>query len=348
MKELYNLISKYKENKSCVVISGIDGDIAGEKLLIVEGQSAYMTQKAGVLLECLTEVQNAKDMVNDHMQVQSGMVTGICQTTSGQAFVEQLPTNSRIIVCGAGTVGQEVIKLGKQLGYEVIVLEDRQEFADVAKKLGADEVICMDFADGFAELEQRDTDYYVVVTREHKYDRLCLMTILKRRNAYIGMMASRNRATILKNDLKAEGFDAESVDKIHSPIGLSIKAETPAEIAVSIFAEIIQNKNSIVVSEGYKSEMLEQILASSEGSVILATIVKRTGSAPRDVGTKMLIYENGSFVGSVGGGWIEANVLEKARDMFANGQKHNVYETDKNSEDAILCGGYETIFLEMV
>ena len=335
MKELYSLISKNKENKSCVVISGIDGDIAGEKLLLIDGEVAFMTRKAEALAEC-------------QAQVHSGIATGICDTASGQAFVEKLPMGSRIIVCGAGTVGQEVIKLGKQLGYEVIALEDRQEFADVAKRLGADEVICRDFADGFAELEQRDTDYYVVVTREHKYDRLCLMTILKRRNAYIGMMASRNRATILKNDLKAEGFDAESVDKIHSPIGLSIKAETPAEIAVSIFAEIIQNKNSIVVSEGYKSEMLEQILAASEGSVILATIVKRTGSAPRDIGTKMLIYKDGSITGSVGGGWIEANVLTLAKDMFAKGQKHGIYETDKNSEDAILCGGYETIYLEML
>lgn len=335
MKELYDLISKNKENKSCVVISGINGDIAGEKLLLIDGEAAFMTEKAEALAEC-------------QAQAQSGIATGICDTVSGQAFVEKLPMGSRIIVCGAGTVGQEVIKLGKQLGYEVIALEDRHEFADVAKKLGANEVICMDFADGFAELEQRDTDYYVVVTREHKYDRLCLETILKRRNAYIGMMASRNRATILKNDLKAEGFDAESVDKIHSPIGLSIKAETPAEIAVSIFAEIIQNKNSIVVSEGYKSEMLEQILASSEESVILATIVKRTGSAPRDVGTKMLIYRDGNIAGSVGGGWIEANVLELAKEMFAKGQKHGIYETDKNSEDAILCGGYETIYLEML
>ena len=94
--------------------------------------------------------------------------------------------------------------------------------------------------------------------------------------------------------------------------------------------------------------MLEQILASSEGSVILATIVKRTGSAPRDVGTKMLIYRDGNIAGSVGGGWIEANVLKLAKDMFVKGQKHGIYETDKNSEDAILCGGYETIYLEML
>lgn len=332
MREIYRLISKYQENNECIIVSGIKGNITGEKLLFVGGEAIYKSQASEQLQICADEISE----------------TGIYDTEEGQVFAERLTTDARLIICGAGTVGQEVIKLGKQLGLNVIVLEDRREFAEIASKHGADKVLCMEFEQAFDKLEQRDSDYYVVVTREHQFDKLCIRKILNRKNSYVGMMSSRNRATMLKDNLKDEGYSEECLGLIHSPIGINIKAETPAEIAVSVMAEIISYKNEKVKTEGYNNELLNKINTESEEKLILATIVKRTGSAPRDVGTKMLIYENGSIVGSVGGGWIEANVLKLAKEMFMSNRKYSIYETDKNSEDAILCGGYETIYLEMI
>ena len=336
MQEIYKLISEHKENNDCVVISGIDGDFAGEKVLIVNGKIVFRTPSSDMLI----------DKVESFLRTPSN---GICDMGNGKVFVECLGMSERIIVCGAGTVGQEVIKLGKMLGLRVVVLEDRKEYADIAMALGADDVLCMEFNHGFEKLDERQSDYYIVVTREHKFDKVCLEHILRRENTYVGMMASRNRGTILKENLKSEGFDEACVDKIHSPIGLSIKAETPAEIAVSIYAEIIKHKNEKAKMEGFTKEILERLAIDSiEEKVILATIVDRTGSAPRDIGTKMLIYENGEKVGSVGGGWIEANALKLAKEMFEMGRINALYETDKNSRDAILCGGIETIYLEQI
>lgn len=332
MREIYRLISEYKENKECVAVSGIDGRAAGEKLLIADGKIIYKSPEAKMLSKFADGI----------------FETGIYDTENGSAFVERLAVSDRLIICGAGTVGQEVIKLGRQLGLKVVVLEDRKEFADNAKQLGADMVLCMAFDKAFEQLEQKESDYYVVVTREHQFDKVCIRKILHRRKAYVGMMSSRNRAAVLKNDLREEGYSEECISTLHSPIGINIKAETPAEIAVSIMAEIIRCRNSRAKTEGYKDELLNAILSESPEKRILAAIVKRTGSAPRDIGAKMLIYEDGGYIGSVGGGWIEAGVLKQAREMFLTDKKYSIYETDKASENAVMCGGYETIYLEMV
>lgn len=334
MREIYNLISNYEENAEMLYVMGIDGSIQGKKLLFVNDELTYSTDDSEKLLACKDDFCRT-------------LANGVCSTKEGLTFAERIGMNPRIIICGAGTVGLEVIKLGKQLGYTVIVLEDRKEYADTASAFGADKVICMDFENAFSNIDEKTSDFYIAVTREHKYDKVCLEHILNRKYAYVGMMASKNRAAVLKETLINEGIDSQAVEKIHSPIGLKIKAETPAEIAVSIFAEIIQIKNGMGKSEGFKQELLEEIINADE-KMVLATIVKRTGSAPRDVGSKMLIYESGKITGSIGGGWIEANTIKLAKEMFAGGDKSALYETEKNSEEAVLCGGYETIYLEML
>lgn len=333
MRKIVSLIEQSGENEEAILITGLDGKYAGEKTLFIDGKPKYETDNA----ECLAE--KYKDINSK----------GIYSDEEGSAFVERFGMSPRLIVCGAGTVGQEVIKLGKFLGLAVIVLEDRREFADKAKELGADEVYTMEFDEGLKNLSEKSADYYVVVTREHKYDKVCLRNILDKNPAYVGMMASKKRATQLKEELKEEGKSEALVSDIHSPIGLNINSETPAEIAVSILAEIIELKNGSNKSGGFNKDILKEILDSPiNEKLILATIVKRTGSAPRDVGTKMLIRENGSIKGSVGGGWIEAEVLNIAKAMFESGITHRMYETDKDSENAVLCGGYETIYLEMI
>lgn len=336
MREIYRLILENRELSDCILVSGADKSVCGEKLLLCGTKILYATPGAG----------RWKKEVDRFLQI-PGKET--CEIAGSTVFAERLSANARVIVCGGGTVGQEVVKLGKLLGYTVIVIEDRMEYAMLAEKLGADQVYCVDFSSGLAALGQGDADYYVVMTREHRYDKDCLEAILRRRYAYVGMMASRTRAGALKEVLRLEGFAADKLESLRSPIGLNIHAETPAEIAVSIYAEIIEHRNQNDRSEGFREELLKVILACApQKPMILVTIVERTGSAPRDIGTKMLIHEDGTKSGSVGGGWMEAEVTEMALDMFRTGQRYMVYQTEEDSENAVLCGGYETICLEMI
>lgn len=275
-------------------------------------------------------------------------------------FLERLGRKPELLICGAGHVSMPVIDLGKMLGFAVTVLEDRPRFADQARKKGADRVICLPFQEGLAQVELTEDTYAVIVTRGHRYDETCLYEILSRemksgRNcAYTGMMGSRRRTAIVRRKMEELGLEKQLIDRVYAPIGLAIRAETPEEIAVSVFAQIIQVKNEKKRTEGYPEELTEAILACMEKQekAVLATIIERKGSAPRSVGTKMLIREDGASLGTIGGGCAESRVLQKAFCMMRVPEQpaFTVCEVDMTAQEAeeegMVCGGRIRVMLE--
>ena len=182
-----------------------------------------------------------------------------------RVFRERIGRTPKLIICGAGHVSMPIIRIGKILGFAVTVIEDRPKFADNARAAGADQVFCVPFREGLADIPGDSDSWFVIVTRGHRYDTECLEAILQKRYAYVGMMGSRRRVTIVKNQLEEKGVSREVLDAVHTPIGLKIGAETPEEIAVSVMAEIIQVKNARSDEGGgkacgYSDEMLSCIL----------------------------------------------------------------------------------------
>ena len=189
-----------------------------------------------------------------------------------RVFQERISRPAKLVICGAGHVSMPIIRMGKMLGFHVTVVEDRPKFADDARREQADQVYCEPFEDGLAKIKGDTDTWFVIVTRGHRYDTDCLRTILGKPRAYVGMMGSKRRTAIVKDQLEAEGFEREVLEAVHTPIGLKIAAETPEEIAVSIMAEIIQIKNSRAKSGGYSGELLE-------GADKLRAVVKPGGRA---------------------------------------------------------------------
>ena len=150
------------------------------------------------------------------------------------------------------------------------------------------------------------------------------------------------------------GLEKQLIDRVYAPIGLAIRAETPEEIAVSVFAQIIQVKNEKKRTEGYPEELTEAILACMEKQekAVLATIIERKGSAPRSVGTKMLIREDGASLGTIGGGCAESRVFQKAFCMMRVPEQpaFTVCEVDMTAQEAeeegMVCGGRIRVMLE--
>ena len=285
------------------------------------------------------------------------------EENESRIFRERIGRIPRLVICGGGHVSAAVTKLGKMLGFEVTVLEDRPKFADHVRKAGADHVICAPFKEGLAKIAGDSDTWFVIVTRGHRYDAECLETIIKKQNAYVGMMGSKRRVAIVKDQLEEKGIGRELLEQVHTPIGLKIKAETPEEIAVSVMAEIIEVKNSREKAGGYSKELLEKIFEkkndtkeSFEESLlkkVLATIVSRKGSAPRSVGTKMLIMEDGSITGTIGGGCVESEVMQKALLMMRKGEPgFQLCKVDMTADDAeeegMVCGGVVEVMLEMI
>ena len=271
--------------------------------------------------------------------------------SSAPVFRERIGRTPRLIICGGGHVSMPVIRIGKMLGFTVTVLEDRPKFADNARVAGADTVICEPFEEALEGVRGDSDSWFVIVTRGHRYDTICLESILKKTCAYVGMMGSRRRVAIVKDQLAAKGISRELLDSVHTPIGLKIGAETPEEIAVSIVAEIIRVKHSGVKCGSYPKALLSAILSDDGRQKVLATIISRKGSAPRGTGTKMLIFEDGATVDTIGGGCVESEIVQKALLMMRTGEKgFQICEADLTMEAAedegMVCGGVVEVMLE--
>ena len=255
----------------------------------------------------------------------------------GAVQKEWFELQPRLVICGGGHVGIQVAKLAKMLDFYVQVIDDREEFANAGHFPDADEICCHRYED-VAEIFPRESNtYYVVVTRGHAGDRICVEQILNRQYAYLGMIGSRAKVAKTFEMLLQEGFEQEEIDTIHAPIGLAIRAQTPAEIAVSIMAEIITCKNSRTIST-----MTKDLMDSAEPGT-LCIITEKHGSSPRSVGSMMLVKGDGSILGSVGGGMVEHEVIRHA--VTVTEIEEQMYDLS-NSESAklgMICGGTNRI-----
>lgn len=322
MNQFYNqLAEKIRENTAEFWSETVlEGSCAGEKHILVEAPE-------GPLPSVVTE---------DGISI----------------YRERIGGRKKLYICGGGHVSMPIIRIGKMIGFTVTVLEDRPKFADNARAAGADRVFCEPFGDGLARITGDEDSWFVIVTRGHRYDTECLECILRKRHAYVGMMGSRRRVAIVKDQLHQKGVSRELLDSVHTPIGLKIGAETPEEIAVSIMAEIIQVKNSRDNSGGYSEEMLRGLMSEDGRKKTVATIVSRKGSAPRGIGTKMLIYEDGMTVDTIGGGCVESEIIQKALLMMWTGtpefQICRVDMTmDAAEDEGMVCGGVVEVMLEL-
>lgn len=163
------------------------------------------------------------------------------RTISGATsiYVEIAESKPVFLVVGAGHIGRSLAKLGDFLDFHVVVIDDREDFADEALLPEADEVICDDFEDALDAYPINANTTIVMVTRGHKQDELSLRRCLGRGARYVGMIGSKRRTSAVLQHLREEGFDPEELAKIRTPIGLDIGAETPEEIAISIMAEVL-------------------------------------------------------------------------------------------------------------
>lgn len=151
-------------------------------------------------------------------------------------FDPHLPT-PRLVICGAGHIALPLARFGLELEYAVTVIDDREDFAS-EKRFPGCTVVAGDFGEALAGTDFNLSTYAVVITRGHEHDVECLKNLIPRHEGYIGLIGSRRRVGFVKKELLAAGFDAGRVENLYTPIGLPIGAESPAEIAVSILAEI--------------------------------------------------------------------------------------------------------------
>lgn len=142
---------------------------------------------------------------------------------------------------GAGHVARSTAAMAAMVDFRVSVADDREAYANRQRFRDASEIRVLErFDDAFSGLSVNRDDFIVILTRGHLHDKTVLAQALKTGAGYIGMIGSRRKRDAIYGALLKEGFSQRDIDRVHSPIGLSIGAETPEEIAVSIVAELIQ------------------------------------------------------------------------------------------------------------
>ena len=155
-------------------------------------------------------------------------------------YSERLIKEECVYIFGGGHVALELSELLKRSDFEYTIFDDREEFADAGRFPGARKVICGDFQRISDWIDIGAEDYAVIMTRGHKFDLEVQAWALSHKPYYIGVMGSRRKIVYVTGKLIERGFKKQDIAKCHMPIGMDIKADTPAEIAVSIMAELIR------------------------------------------------------------------------------------------------------------
>jgi xanthine dehydrogenase accessory factor len=162
-----------------------------------------------------------------------------------ELFLEPVISEPILYVFGAGHVSSEIVPLMSRIGFKVVVIDDRPEFADPDRFPEAEEVHLYPFGGVMDRVTVGPFSYIIIVTRGHIHDKTVLSQALRTDAKYIGMIGSRRKRDMIYGKLMEEGFTRKDIDRVYSPIGLKIGAETPAEIAVSIAAELIMIRAGI-------------------------------------------------------------------------------------------------------
>ncbi len=164
-----------------------------------------------------------------------------------EILIEPVQAQGAVIVFGAGHVSQMLAPLASWVGFNTIILDDRPEFANRERFPSADQVLApASISEAVKTMEIGPESYLVIVTRGHKDDMSVLAEALRTDAGYIGMIGSQRKRELIYQALLADGFSSADLQRVRSPIGLAIGAETPEEIAISILAELIRVRAGLV------------------------------------------------------------------------------------------------------
>jgi xanthine dehydrogenase accessory factor len=238
---------------------------AGARMLVGAGGRVLGTVGGGIVEhECLGEAARALAARASHVRAfhynekdaeNLGLVCGgdilvafeyaTAETAAalGREERERLAMAGRVYVFGGGHVAQALVPVLAAVDFSCTVLEDRTEFCREELFPGAEAVLLIDNARISGSVAVTARDYLVLVTRGHKDDMAVLAQALKTPARYIGMIGSRRKAAAVFAGLMEQGYGEGGLARVHTPIGLGIGAKTPAEIAVSIAAQLIQERN---------------------------------------------------------------------------------------------------------
>ncbi len=249
LQRLTELSAKGQSLALCTVIktSGSVPRHAGSKMLVfpdgrIEGSVGGGEMESRVVQMALKVLENGQPQTLSYTLNDPGKGDpGVCGGTV-EVFVEAIKAQAKLLIIGAGHVGQAIAYLGDWLGFRVEVSDDRPDFCTPELVPQAQAFFPGPLAEQIDELSITPETYIVLSTRNLEVDLQVLPLLLESPAVYIGVIGSKRRWTIARKKLEEAGLSKKQLERITSPMGLEINAETPEEIALSILTEIVMQQ----------------------------------------------------------------------------------------------------------
>jgi xanthine dehydrogenase accessory factor len=230
-QEMLTIIQEGRRGTLVTLVA--DGREGGARFLVLEdgtviGDTSSLPGMAGVDITRWANIRDPKLVILAECEGRPAV------------FLDPVEAEAVLLLFGGGHISMFVAPLARMVGFRVCVIDDRGEFANSRRFPTADQLMVCSVAEAFNRISVTPATFIAIVTRGHIHDREALRAALATRPAYIGMIGSRRKRDLIYGSLREGGVTAEDLRRVHSPIGISIGAETPEEIAVSIVAELIQ------------------------------------------------------------------------------------------------------------
>jgi xanthine dehydrogenase accessory factor len=257
------------ERAALVTIVSTNGSTpqrVGAKMLVYEdgriagtiGGGCYEHDAAGKAREAVRSrrAQLVRYNLNDELAAETGLICG----GQMEVFIEPLEPAPHLYLVGAGHVSVEVARMAGLVGFHVHVVDDREKYANAERFPGAD-VVVDDIASWTERAALPPGAFVVVVTRGHRQDHEAMRHLVGRELRYLGLIGSRAKVVRIFDALRQDAADAGRLEAVHAPIGLDIGAVTPAEIAVSIVAELVAVRSGRIAAPHVSAAALRSTLA---------------------------------------------------------------------------------------
>ena len=217
---------------------------AGDSALLTALEAAADRLAAGTPGCLVWEVSGPPRLLDSRPEGASGNAGLIPGTGGTPAFWLDLRRPCRVFLYGAGHVAAETAALLARMGFACTVLDDRSDFARTERFPGAEEVRCRELEHLSSADLPGPWDCALLMSRSHSLDLTLLRAILPVKPAFLGVLGSRKKGAFLRSALAAEGFSQANLDRMVLPVGLPLGGETPAEIALSVAAQLVQLRAS--------------------------------------------------------------------------------------------------------
>ena len=214
----------------------------GSKMVVLTGGSVLGTIGGGAIeQQVVTASVSLLADARRHTQVLETHLThdlGMCCGGSMSVFLEKHESVAKVWIFGAGHVAKELAHLAHYVGFEVTVVDEREELLNAERFPSAVRTVAYP-PDVAKSLTGGADCYFCVATHDHPLDQACVEALLPKPAAYLGVIGSRRKAARFRQRLQAAGFSESEVNRFESPMGVDIEAQTPQEIAVSIVGRLI-------------------------------------------------------------------------------------------------------------